>query len=245
MRISFEESIDSTNLYLYAAATRGEITDDVALAAFEQTGGKGRRGRTFFSPSKTGIYLSLLLHPDATVRETTLITTMMASAASRALEMNDSPRIQIKWVNDLYVGERKVGGILTECSSLITDGKPEFAVVGIGINLFPPDDGFPDEIEQRAGVVFQNPVPSRINKSFRRKIVRDIVDCFMEMYTAFPQKDYLSDYRDRLFIIGRQVQIVDGPVVTVCGLDDDFRLIVRLPDGSTDNLDAGEVSLII
>lgn len=245
MQINFVDTIDSTNLYLYTNANEGKITEDTAIAASMQTLGKGRRGRTFFSPGQTGVYLSLLLHPDATVAQSTLITTMMASAAARALELNGSPEIQIKWVNDLYVKGKKVGGILTECSPNIIDGRPEFVVVGIGVNLLPPEGGFPEDIKQRAGFVFEKSISLDEKETLRKKIAGDIVDCFMEYYRNFPSREHFEDYKKRLFIIGLDVMIVDGPKVKVAGIDEDFRLIVRFPDGSIENLDAGEVSLII
>lgn len=245
MQINFTDTIDSTNLYLYTKATEGVLTQDTALVAYEQTMGKGRRGRDFFSPKQTGIYLSILLHPDATVRETTLITTMLACAAAKALEKNNSPRILIKWVNDLYVNERKVGGILTECSSNIRELKPEFVVVGIGINLLYPQGGFPNDIEQKAGVVYEKTISSKEAKALKDKVAMDIIETFMEYYARFPDKGYIDDYKERLFIVGRRVQIVDGPKVIVRGIDDDFGLIVELPDGSVKTMDAGEVSLIL
>lgn len=245
MQINFLDTIDSTNLYLYTKASNGELTEDTALVAYEQTMGKGRRGRSFFSPKHTGIYLSLLLHPDTTVDKATLITTMMACAAARALESNKSPKIQIKWVNDLYVNEHKVGGILTECSSNIIEGKPEFIVVGIGINLLSPEGGFPEDIKNKAGVVFDSSISLDEGKALKEKVAKDIIGMFLEYYRMFPNKDYIEEYKERLFIIGRTVQIVDGPQVSVCGIDDDFRLIVKLPDGSIQSMDAGEVSLIL
>lgn len=245
MQIKYFDTIDSTNLYLYRNACEGKISEDVAVSSYEQTLGKGRRGRSFFSPGQTGIYLSLLLHPDASVAQSTLITTMMACAGAKALEQNGSPSIDIKWVNDLYIDNKKVGGILTECSPNIVDGKPSFVVVGIGINILNPQGGFPDDLSNKAGAVFNENMPMAQGKALREKIIKDIVENFGNYYKDFPNKHHLEEYRNRSFIIGREVLIVDGPVVTVTGIDEEFRLIVQNSHGEIQKLEAGEVSLII
>lgn len=247
MKVEFIDEIDSTNSELLKRALNNPEMEDEALVAYKQTMGKGRRGRSFFSPENTGIYISILLHPDCYVNEATLVTTTMAVAAARALEKNDSNEVYIKWVNDLYVEGKKVGGILTECSPEIADGKPKYLVVGIGINLFTPKDDFPDDIKDKAGSVYNKEFEKNItdNKSFRQKIAKLIIDEFLELYGGCPNNSHLDEYRERSFIIGKEVMIVDDDIVTVLGIQDDFGLSVKYKNGIVRNLTAGEVSLLL
>ncbi len=239
MKTEFVRCIDSTNSCLYSRGLSGE-SDDCALLSFEQTNGRGRSGRNFFSPKDTGLYLSLLLHPKAPVSECTKLTTMMAVAVALSLEELKSPSISIKWVNDLYIGSRKVAGILTECSPQIVNGIPSFVVCGVGVNVYAPDGGFPQDIENRAGYVFD-----RTDEDIRRKLASKIIENFEELYHNREQCDYFDEYEKRLFILGQTVNILNGPKVKVLSLNRDYSLKVLFDDGHTEDLSSGEVSLIL
>lgn len=268
MRVTIEDEVTSTNDLLYFSALKEERKEDEALISLAQTGGKGRRGRSFFSPKGSGLYLSLLLHPKATVAEATKITTIMAVAASRALEKHDSPKVMIKWVNDLYVRDRKVGGILTTCSPSIEEGIPSFVVCGIGINIYEPAGGFPEEIASRAGSVFEGNALSKNNpenvfefekgakcehselgsfKDLRLEIAKSIIDEFVSLYQRINDNPHLEEYRERSFLIGREVTILgdETPKVRVLGVEDDLSLRVGYEDGREECLSAGEVSLVL
>lgn len=237
MEITFLEECTSTNQILIEQ----KPVENAALVAFSQSMGRGRRGRDFFSPKDTGIYLSICLHPLADIKTVSNLTTMMAVAASEAIEKYDTDVISIKWVNDLYCRGKKIAGILTECSPTIVDGKPSYVVVGIGVNVYPPSDGFPKEISDRAGAVFTMPM----TKDIRKQLSCDIINRFMEYYAIFPDTDYIDEYRKRCFIIGKEVDILGGPTVRVLGVDDDFSLRVQYKDGSVESLRSGEVSLVL
>ena len=122
----------STNDILREAAGRGAPAWTV-LVCGEQTGGKGRLGRSFFSPSDSGLYISILLRPDMPAADSVRITTAAAAAVAKAIEdcTESSPRI--KWVNDIYVNGKKVCGILTEAAFSLENGGLDYAVAGIGI----------------------------------------------------------------------------------------------------------------
>lgn len=268
MRVFIEDEVTSTNDLLCFDALDEPQSEDKALVALAQTGGKGRRGRSFFSPEGSGLYLSILLHPKVPVKEATKITTMMAVAAAVALEKNSSPKIDIKWVNDLYIKGRKVGGILTACSPSIEDGIPSFVVCGIGINIYRPEGGFPEDIVNRAGYVFEkddtgSKAEQRLAEyesgsfystsdlcsfnDLRLRIAGCIIEEFVCLYRQMKDNPHLEEYRKRSFLIGREVMIVgeDTPCVTVLGVEDDLRLRVRYKDGREECLDSGEVSLIV
>jgi len=246
MQIDFKESVTSTNTILLDAASKGEKKER-ALVAFCQTAGKGRKGRSFYSPDETGIYLSVLLFPDFKIEEVLKLTPLMAVAASKALEKYSDKKMDIKWVNDLYLNEKKIGGILTECSPNIISGIPEYIVIGIGINIFEPEGGFPLEIKDRAGSMFSYSERKTMgdDKELRKNIANAIIEIFNEYYSDFRSSDYLSEYENRLFIIGRRVDISDGRSGKVLGIDENFGLKLELDDGSFDVINAGEVSLTL
>ena len=137
--------VDSTNSKLKSKAESGAPEGTVIISE-EQTKGKGRRGRTFYSPKNTGIYMSLLLRPKFSAYESLSITTCAAVAVSRAIEINSNKNAQIKWVNDIFIDDKKVSGILTEASIDLESGGLKYAILGIGINAFSPKEGFPNEL---------------------------------------------------------------------------------------------------
>ena len=106
------------------------------VVAMEQTAGRGRRGREFYSPKGSGIYLSVILEPKGTLEGSLLITTAAATAVYKAVKEVCGVKLGIKWVNDLYKDNRKVCGILTEAVTDFESGNIEFAIVGIGLNLY-------------------------------------------------------------------------------------------------------------
>ena len=130
------------------------------VIAGEQTVGRGRMGRSFYSPGGSGIYLSLLLRPvNADPRQTVTLTAAAAAALCQAMEDVSGKSPQIKWVNDIFLNGRKVSGILTEAAFGLESGAPEYVVVGVGINACAPEGGFPPELAEIAGVLWDKPVP--------------------------------------------------------------------------------------
>ena len=128
---------DSTNLRLKEWYRAGQIAPPYLLIADSQTAGRGRLGRRFVSPPGTGLYMSLLSAPPQGT-ESGQITILAAVAVCRAIEETTALRPKIKWVNDLFVRGKKVCGILAE-------GLGEAVVIGVGVNLRAPPDGFPPE----------------------------------------------------------------------------------------------------
>ena len=120
------------------------------IVADRQSGGRGRLGRSFFSPSG-GLYLSVIIDPEKLACGLSFCTAAAALAVKDALEKSGIRDLRVKWVNDILKNERKVCGILTEARS--SNGRVVRVVVGIGINLKEPEEGFPEEIKDRAGAV--------------------------------------------------------------------------------------------
>ncbi len=211
---------------------------EALIVARTQSGGRGRMGRSFFSP-EGGLYMSLLLRPEMSPSEAITLTTAAAVAVCRVIDSMTGQRCEVKWVNDVYLRGRKVCGILSE--SEIADGKLSYAVLGIGVNLVPPEGGFPEDIKNRAGAVFDH-----IEKDADNALAAGIVNEFMRIYKG--GGSHLDEYRQRSFLIGREVdvmRIADGErrPATAVAIDDECRLIVRYHDGSEEALGSGDVSV--
>ena len=153
MNIEVLQSVTSTNDYLKQKAL-SSAKEGTVVVANEQTNGKGSKGRSFISLNG-GIYMSILVRPDFQNFDTTLITSLTAVAVSDSIEEKCGKKTQIKWVNDVLLQNKKVCGILCE-SVFASDNKPEFVIVGIGINFSKPKDDFPDEIKDIATYIFEN-----------------------------------------------------------------------------------------
>lgn len=158
-------SCASTNDELHKLALNSAPTGTVVTADF-QTNGRGTKGRSFHSPRKTGIYMSVLLR-NIKSEDMLHITPLAAVIVSRVLDEICGVDTRIKWVNDIYINRKKVCGILTQAQS---NGKNvDFIIVGIGINLFKPQEEFPDEIKDIAGYVLESH-----NEETRQKVIEEI-----------------------------------------------------------------------
>ena len=233
------DRLESTNITAREIA-RGDLREQVIITR-TQTGGRGRLGRSFFSPTG-GLYMSLILRPRVHASEAIKITTTAAVAVARAIDASAGTRCEIKWVNDVYISGRKVCGILTE-SKINSDGMLDFAILGIGVNLVPPEGGFPAEIADRAGAVFDV-----LHDNADNLLAAGIINEFLRLYGVAHSRECLDEYRSRSCVIGREVdvmRVVDGDTTpaTAVDIDDEFRLIVRCADGRTEALGSGEVSV--
>ena len=180
--------IGSTNDYLREKAAQGK-GEGYAVVAGAQTRGKGRTGRSFYSPADTGIYLSLLLRPkDCGPAQAVKFTTMAAVAACEAIEKVSHRSPQIKWVNDIYIDGKKVSGILTEASVSLENGSLEYVLLGIGINVYPPEKGFPQELRETAGSVFQER-----KSDGKNQLAAGFLNRLMDIYTKEEIGEYAED----------------------------------------------------
>ena len=253
LKLETYKSIDSTNSLLKRYAAAGE-TGDMVIVAEEQTAGRGRRGRSVFSPKGSGLYMSFLLHPDAPIAEAASLTTVAAVAEAKAIEKVTGFETGIKWVNDIWILGKKVSGILTEAQSSVESGTLDYCIVGIGINLYEPEGGFPEEIRDTAGAVYTKGAK---RENLKNDLTAALIEEFMSFYSRFPNKTYLDDYRKRCFCIGMDVTVVtadhaalkneaDAPDrihAHVLGVDEDCHLHVRYKDGAEGFLSSGEISI--
>ena len=234
------DSVTSTNLVLRDLAAKGAPEGTVVVAA-HQTGGRGRKGRSFFSPAGTGVYVSLLLKPKIKPDDATLITTTAAVAVCEAVELLSGRRAQIKWVNDVFLDGKKICGILTEGAIDMESGQFDYAVLGTGINVYTPAGGFPEEIRQIAGSVFASPAPDAKNR-----LIAAYLNRFLARYRELGSADTNAEYRDRSFVVGRRITVLSGERATpalALGVDDRCRLLVEYDDGAQEALSSGEISI--
>lgn len=236
-------SLDSTNTEVRRLAVQGAPEGTVVIAE-EQLQGRGRQGRSFFSPASTGLYMSLLLRPQEDTSPL-LITTVAAVAVAEAIEEVTDIPAAIKWVNDIYCYNKKVCGILTEGSFAQDGSQLQYAVLGIGVNLASPTNGFPQEIKNRAGSLYQN---EKLPLFLKEKLAAAILTRFWKNYEKLNEKPHLEEYRRRSFLIGKTVEILTtqgdvSDVAVVTGIGDTFALQVTTTQGVAKELSSGEVSV--
>ena len=182
-----------------------------------------------------------MLRPAFSTRQSPQITALAAVAAAHAAEQLCGTPIQIKWVNDLWKNGKKVCGILTEAAVGLETGTLNYMVLGAGVNLYPPAEGFPEEIQSIAGSVLEHSCPEAKNR-----LVGEFLNRFWDFYSRPECRAYLEDYRARSLAIGRNVTVLSaGKAVSAYayGIDDDFRLLVRYENGDTEALSYGEIRI--
>ena len=202
-----------------------------------QSAGRGTRGRSFESPEDAGLYMSLLLYPKIHSRDAFLLTCATAVAVCRAVEKlcpEVSPRI--KWVNDVYVGDKKLCGILTEgeCND---DGMLCYAIIGIGINI--KNAPHSQEVESI--------MTSLENEGADIDVPRLAAEIISEILALVDNRMLLLDeYRTRSLLIGREVEISSAGTVNterVIGIDDECALLTKGADNTTKRYISGDVKI--
>lgn len=235
------KEIDSTNQEVKRRAIDG-APERMAILAEQQSAGKGRKGRGFYSPAGTGIYMSVLFRPTVEQsKDVVLITTAASVAVCRAIRKVLGEEPEIKWVNDVYFRGKKVCGILTEAVSDFESGHIGTVVVGIGINYRVPDGGFPEEIKDIAGAVCgeDRMVP-------RNTLVAAILNELYALYDGLSKRTFIEDYRKLSNVIGKNVRFTSGESwveARALDVDQDGGLVVELENGETQVLRTGEITL--
>ena len=237
------EQIDSTNTEAKRQAMAGAPEGLVVLAE-EQTGGRGRLGRSFQSPKGTGLYLSALMRPRLAPEATTNLTAWVAVAVCDGIESCCGVRPQIKWTNDIVLHGKKLCGILTELGLESETNSLEYLVTGIGINTNQRREDFAPEIQDMA-----TSLALELGRPVRRaKLAGHVIRALDRMYRNFPDNkaEYLARYRKDCLTTGHPVQLITPSQrreAQAIEIDDQFRLVVELPDGAREALMAGEVSV--
>ncbi len=234
--------VDSTN----NVAKEMPIGDKpIMVTANKQEAGRGRLGRSFASPSGTGLYMTIALRPDFDLTKSLFVTMAAAVAVCRAIDKVAGVKPRIKWVNDLFLDGKKVCGILTEAQTNFETGRIDSLIIGIGVNCFP--GSFPEELKEIVGSV------SPVKNSFSRgKLAAEIFNQVMDILEDLESRDFLREYRTRCFILGKNILVHPsaghrGIRARAIDIDDNGGLVVEYMEGRNmrqmDTLTSGEVSI--
>ncbi|MBN2859066.1 MAG: biotin--[acetyl-CoA-carboxylase] ligase [Sphaerochaetaceae bacterium] len=233
------ETVDSTNQEAKRLLADGAGDLTVILSSW-QTHGKGRLGRTFHSPSGSGLYMSLIVRRELDMTDAILVTSAVAVAAQETFSTFSERKIGIKWVNDLYIEGKKVAGILTEGTSSFESGKMESLIIGIGVNLYPPQGGFPEEIRDTATTLFEEPTP-QVNT-----LAASLIERIAAIVEHLHDRSVMQRYRNHSIVLGRIVTVSQGNTTysaMVDSINDDGSLSVTDNQREKRVLNSGEISL--
>lgn len=277
--IECHKEIDSTNTHAKRLLTEagnlrdgsGNLTEagkkfhNAVIAAESQSAGRGRLGRTFYSPSKTGIYISMIYAPENGITEPAKLTAFSAVAVCRAIKKLYGIQPAIKWINDIFIGGKKVSGILTEGIMNFETARIESAVIGIGINISDNPDALPDDVKKVAGSITggavdskesnvcsgapadkQNTVGTTVTRAaFASQVAGEVLQILSE-----DSATVIEEYKSLSFLLGKTIKvhpIIDNPdsvyEAKAVDIDQSAGLIVELADGSRKTLSSGEVSI--
>ncbi len=235
------DTIDSTNTLGKKLAQQGAPHGTVLIAG-SQTGGRGRMGRSFHSPEGCGIYYSVILRPRCKAEDLMHLTCAVGVAVCDAIENVTGMRPGVKWINDIVVNKKKLGGILTELS-VAPSGSVNYAVVGIGINCSHKETDFPPELQSVAtSLVLEG------KSAPKAQLCAALTEALWRMAdTLLPQKQLIMNrYRTDCVTTGQQVVVLRGDerrYGTAMSVLDDGSLLVAFPDGSEEAVSSGEVSV--
>lgn len=236
--IELHDCLDSTNNRARTAALEG-ASHGTLIIADSQTGGKGRMGRSFFSPEHSGIYISYVLRPTLPADRAAMITSLAAVAVARAIEEAADIPVRIKWVNDLYIGEKKVCGILCEAAMSMENQLLDYAVLGIGVNTAPMV--FPGELQEIA-----TSIGNETGKTIPRSaLIAGISNHLEALWGQLETGEFLAESRRRSNVLGREIYLIRGREkreARALDLDDQGRLIVETAEGR-ETVGYGEISL--
>lgn len=231
--VIYYSTTDSTNNCCKRLLADGK--DGVFLVVAEkQTAGRGRQGKSFYSPPETGIYFSLVIRPKTSLQNAVTATTAAAVAVCKAVEALTDKKPKIKWVNDVYLDGKKICGILTEAIADFESGTVDSVIIGIGVNVSTND--FPQELDS-AGSLNDN-----VNRS---ALIAAIADALLDIaggnYYAF-----IDYYRSHSMVIGEKIKFIQNGRVTpalAVAIDESGGLEVELENGAHTVLRSGEISI--
>ena len=237
----YMKEIDSTNRYLKELAADGAPEGTVIIAE-KQSAGRGRLGRSFFSPEEKGIYMSILLRPDMELQRSVLITSMAAVAVARAIERISGVPALIKWVNDVFLNKKKVCGILTEAGIDTQKGTLDYAVLGIGVNVGIME--FPAELKEIATSV-SNECGFAVSKEV---LIEEILKELEQWYPTLWDGSFLEESKKRSVLLGKDILVLNASAeggsypAKAVDINELGNLIIER-NGVREVLNSGEVSI--
>ena len=239
------ESTTSTNDLAKIYANQNSATPAIFISE-EQTAGRGRLGRTFVSPAKSGLYISLCLFPTAALEDLSLITCATAVACIETIEQLTGKSLDIKWVNDLFYREKKVGGILTEVISDFESQQVQALIVGIGINLIDSPQSFPEELHSIVGSVFSSKEEYNESSFNRNHFIAQFLEKWAFYYQNLSKRDFIESYKEHSNVISKFVNVFEGNQTYSAyakDIDENGHLIIEKENNTLHSLSYGEVSI--
>lgn len=241
VKIEVYESVTSTNSVARLKAEQGERALTVIISG-EQTEGQGRMGRKFYSPAGKGVYMSVILRPSREVNPI-LITTAACVAVTRAIESLTDKKPLIKWVNDVYLDGRKICGISAQGATSIEDGRLEYVILGIGVNLLPFDKDAPDDIKNIAGSIYKSKNGGQLTRSL---LAAGIIDNIAELCQTPNADAFIEEYKNHSMVIGEKIRFFKNEQsfeAEAVDIDGEGGLAVRLENGEIITLNTGEITV--
>jgi BirA family biotin operon repressor/biotin-[acetyl-CoA-carboxylase] ligase len=246
--------IDSTNSYARRLLAEGKNLHRGVFIADRQMSGRGRMGRPFHSPAGCGLYFTLVFCPSRGVTDPARYTTGAAVAVCRTVAALFGVECGIKWVNDIFLGGKKICGILSEGVHSLESGLIEAIVTGIGINVREPPGGFPDDIKAVAGAVTDQFPPACAS---RNRIAAELICQLLRVYEHDSHAETLAEYKRRSLILEKTIEVFplagagggdDGAAAkpytaTALDIDEQTGLVIKTANGEVKTLRAGEVRL--
>ncbi|MBP3916446.1 MAG: biotin--[acetyl-CoA-carboxylase] ligase [Clostridium sp.] len=246
------KDFSNVDIYIYkTTSSTNEVAKKLALSGAkhgtvviseEQTQGKGRMGRSFYSPANTGIYMSIILRPTLTAMDSVLITTSSSVAICDAIHKVTGIECQIKWINDIYINNKKIGGILTEASTNFESGTIDYLILGIGINFNNPKDNFPDDLKEIADSLY-NGNSNGINRNI---LCAEILNNILSIIPKIKDYNFISEYKKRSIILNQEIMYTSGGIYSkgrAIDINNDGSLVIKHDDGSIKILNSGEISI--
>ncbi len=241
--IEYFQSIHSTNTYCSLRAQQG-AEQGLIILADHQSAGKGRLGRSFHSPEHCGIYCSYLMRPKTPPVDTSFMTAWVAVAVIRAIVEVYDVQPSIKWVNDILLNHRKIGGILTEMSIEPESGHIQHLIVGVGLNVLHQSSDFPEDLQSIASSLWLETG----KKIPRATLTAALIQSLDRLCADWPGEApaYFQQYREHCISLGREVQVLRQGIRSrghAIDIDESFGLIIEFPNGSRETVRSGEVQV--
>ena len=232
--VQFKPITKSTQTDAKEAVEAGSTGDTLYLST-SQTAGRGRFHRSYFSPPQGGIYMSLHIKPNLPYNQLPAYTLLVAGAIYKAIKNLAMIDVSIKWVNDIYLNQKKIAGILTEAVTSIETGLVTDIIIGVGLNFSIMD--FPQELREKAGSLFPNGAPIT-----RNELIAEIWKCFYETNSD----ELLHFYKTNSLVLGKDIRFKQGEEILsgkATNISDKGELQIELANGKKMWLNSGEISL--
>lgn len=210
-KIQVYKSLESTNKTAKEMAVAGAEHGTIIISDC-QTMGRGRYSRNFFSPSGGGVYMSIVLRPEAMhFKNPSAVTAFAAVSVCEAIESISAKAPKIKWVNDIFIDGKKVCGILTEAVTDFESGGLDWVVLGIGINVYTPTEDFPSDLQPLATSIYLDEKMPGV----RNRLSAEIINRILGFETLPSETEIFEKYKKRLMMLGKEITVIQNQMVTI------------------------------